>query len=231
MNSRMNLNLQGVENSQSADVSVRNLIIAGWTGRNQAAVEEHIRELAELGVRPPARTPIFYRVASSLLTTDAEIEVMGMDSTGEVECVLLNHGGQWWVGVGSDQTDRKAETMGVTLSKQLCPKPIAPSLWCFDDVEPHWDELILRSYAVSDAGSTIYQEGRVSAMRYPRDLVALYQECSETAFAPGTAMFCGTLPVQNGIRWADTFGIELEDPVLKRKIAHRYTCRALPVEG
>ena len=114
-------------------------------------VEMHIGELAELGVAPPARTPIFYRVAASLLTTAPAVDVIGTDSTGEVECVLLNHAGEWWVGVGSDHTDRKAETIGVTLSKQLCPKPLAPSLWSFDDVEPHWDELILRSYAVSGA--------------------------------------------------------------------------------
>jgi hypothetical protein len=68
-------------------------------------------------------------------------------------------------------------------------------------------------------------------MRHPRDLVELYQVCSEVGFVPGTVMFCGTLPVQNGIRWADTFEIELEDPVLRRKITHAYACRALPVEG
>jgi hypothetical protein len=68
-------------------------------------------------------------------------------------------------------------------------------------------------------------------MRYPRDLVALYGESGGTSFASGTAMFCGTLPVQNGIRWADTFIIELHDPVVRREIVHHYACRALPVEG
>jgi hypothetical protein len=217
--------------NQSCDVPIRDLIVAGWTGRDRAAVDRHIKELAELGVKPPARTPIFYRVATSLLTTSDAVDVIGRDSTGEVECVLLNHGGEWWVGVGSDHTDRKAETFGVTLSKQMCPKPLAPSFWSFNDVEPHWDELILRSYAVSGTQRALYQQGRVSAMRYPRDLVELYNENSETGFAAGTAMFCGTLPVQNGIRWADTFAIELEDPVLRRKITHAYACRALPVEG
>jgi hypothetical protein len=217
--------------NQSCDVPIRNLIIAGWTGRDRAAVDRHIRELAELGVTPPARTPIFYRVAASLVTTSDAVDVIGTDSTGEVECVLLNHGGEWWVGVGSDHTDRKAETFGVTLSKQMCPKPLASSFWNFNDVEPHWDELILRSYAVCGGERTLYQEGRVSAMRHPRDLVELYQESSEVGFVPGTVMFCGTLPVQNGIRWADTFEIELEDPVLRRKITHAYACRALPVEG
>ena len=183
MTSRINLNLQGIDGARWCEVPVRDLVIAGWTGRDHAAVEMHIRELAELGVAPPSRTPIFYRVAASLLTTADAVDVIGTDSTGEVEFVLLNHDGEWWVGVGSDHTDRKAEAVGVTLSKQLCPKPLAPKLWSFDDVEPHWDELILRSYAVSGAERALYQEGLVSAMRHPRDLVGLYCESTETEFA------------------------------------------------
>ena len=50
-------------------------------------------------------------------------------------------------------------------------------------------------------------------------------------FAPGTAMFCGTFGVEGGFRWADTFLMELEDPVLKRRIVHRYDITALPIEG
>ncbi|MCW5982005.1 MAG: DUF2848 domain-containing protein [Bryobacteraceae bacterium] len=225
------MNLQGLEGDRWSDAPIRDLVIAGWTGRDQRAIEHHIRELAELGIPAPARTPIFYRVAASLMTTASAIDVIGADSTGEVEFVLLNHDGVWWVGVGSDHTDRKAEAVGVTLSKQLCAKPLAPAVWSFDSVEPHWDELILRSYAALGDGRTIYQEGPVSAIRHPRDLVELYRGNSGAEFAPGTAMFCGTLPAQGGVRWADTFIVELEDPVRKRKITHSYDCRALPIEG
>jgi hypothetical protein len=174
---------------------------------------------------------MFYRAGASLLTTASEAEVIGTDSSGEVEFVLLNHGGEWWVGVGSDHTDRKAEAVGVTLSKQLCPKPIGRSLWDFKRVEPHWDELILRSYAIRDGERALYQEGSVAAMRHPRELAALYAAAGGSGFGPGSVMFCGTLPVKNGIRWADTFLMELEDPVLERRISHAYGCRALPVEG
>ena len=230
MTSRIRVDLQGGQRNGWSEVAVDDLVIAGWTGRDRAAVDKHIRELAELGVTPPSRTPIFYRVGASLLTTALAVDVIGTDSTGEVEFVVLNHDGDLWVGVGSDHTDRKAEAVGVTLSKQMCPKPLAPCLWRFDATEPHWDELILRSYAVLGAERALYQEGPVSAMRHPHELIELY--CASTgAFAPGTVMFCGTLAVRDGIRWADTFVIELEDPVLKRKIAHSYECRALPIEG
>jgi hypothetical protein len=66
---------------------VRQLVIAGWTGRDVAALERHIRELETIGVKRPKTTPIFYRVAASLLTTNNAIEVLGEHSSGEVECV------------------------------------------------------------------------------------------------------------------------------------------------
>jgi len=65
------------------------LVIAGWTGRDEAALKKHIRELEEIGVRPPKTTPIFYRVAASLFTRASEIQVSGPDTSGEVEFVLM----------------------------------------------------------------------------------------------------------------------------------------------
>ena len=62
-----------------AEVTIRSLVIAGWTGRDEAALKKHIRELEELGVKPPKTTPIFYRVSANLLTTATEIQVSGPD--------------------------------------------------------------------------------------------------------------------------------------------------------
>jgi hypothetical protein len=44
-------------------------------------------------------------------------------------------------------------------------------------------------------------------------------------------MFCGTLAVHGGITPSETFEMELEDPVLGRKITHRYSVKALPDQG
>jgi hypothetical protein len=228
---RIELALCGGRARRTAVIEVQHLVIAGWTGRDAAAVAAHIRELAALGVAPPRQTPIFYRVGAALLTTAPAVEVIGRESTGEVEAVLFNAAGEIWVGLGSDHTDRKAETMGVTLSKQLCPKPVAPEAWAFADVEAHWDQLVLRSWAVRGGVEMLYQQGRVSAMRHPRELMALYAERTGAPLAPGMAMFCGTLAAQGGVRWADSFVMELEDPVLGRTIRHRYDLRALPIEG
>src|SRR5713101_8212879 len=111
------------------EVGIDDAIVAGWTGRDAAAVEKHIAELEALGVRCPATTPIFYRVSVARLTMATEIEAVGAHYGGEVEFVLLQHGGRLWVGVGSDHTDREVEAYGVTVSKQLCEKPVAPVLW------------------------------------------------------------------------------------------------------
>ena len=201
---------------------VSELVIAGWTGRDQAALHKHIRELEALGVKPPKTTPIFYRVAASLLTTAGEIEVSGPDSSGEVEFVLIKEDSGLRVAVGSDHTDRKAEMVGVSLSKQLCAKPVSPDSWRYDEVKPHWERLVLRSWADGE----LYQEGPVTAMRAPEDLLQRYG-----GLRSGWAMFCGTLAAKGGIRPAARFTMELEDPVLKRKLRHEYSVKVLPVEG
>ena len=186
-------------------VEVRELVIAGWTGRDEAALRKHIRELEEIGVKPPKTTPIFYRVSANLFCFSTEIQVSGPDTSA----------------VGSDHTDRKAETIGVSLSKQLCAKPVSRESWRYDEVKPHWERLVLRAWADGE----LYQEGSVAAMRSPEDLMGRYP------LPPGYAMFCGTLAAKGGIRPAKRFRMELEDPVRKRKLAHEYAITVLPVEG
>lgn len=202
-------------------MEVTNLVIAGWTGRDEAALRKHIRELEEIGVKPPKTTPIFYRVAATLFTHAAEIQVSGPDTSGEVEFVLVNRETTLFVAVGSDHTDRKAETVGVSLSKQLCAKPVSRESWRYDDVKPHWDRLVLRAWSDGE----LYQEGPVTAMRSPEDLLSRYP------LKPGWAMFCGTLAAKGGIRPGNVFRMELEDSVRKRKLAHEYRTEVLPVEG
>jgi hypothetical protein len=201
-------------------VEVRELVIAGWTGRDEQSLRKHIRELEELGVKPPKTTPIFYRVSANLLTTENEIQVSGADTSGEVEFVLLQ-GSELRVALGSDHTDRKAETIGVSLSKQLCAKPVSRESWRYDEVKPHWERLMLRSWT----DGKLYQEGPVTTMRSPEDLMSRYP------LKPGYAMFCGTLAAKDGIRGGARFTMELEDPVLKRKLSHEYRIHVLSVEG
>ena len=209
--------------------AIKQLVVAGWTGRNVAALEAHIKELEAIGVKRPKTVPIFYRVACSTLTTATFIEVMADKSSGEVEFVLFGLDDGLWLGVGSDHTDRKAETIGVTLSKQLCAKPVGLTLWRYDEVKPHWDKLMLRSFVPDGGRRRLYQEGPVTNMRSPEELIKLYTGGDK--LTPGTAMFCGTFAVHGDISYSGTFDMELEDPVLGRKLAHGYKIVSLPDEG
>jgi hypothetical protein len=163
-----------LQSSQTINLPrVKELVIAGWTGRDVAALEKHIRELEAIGVKRPKTTPIFYRVAASLLTNDDTIEALGDQSSGEAECVVYSLDDGLFVGVGSDHTDRKVETVGVSLSKQMCAKPVSRDVWRLEDVAVHWDKLILRSYVGTDGRRRLYQEGSVAAMRPPTELFTL----------------------------------------------------------
>jgi hypothetical protein len=212
---------------EATEAAITQLVIAGWTGRDIAAVEHHIEELARIGVAPPSAVPLFYRVAASLLTTAGMIEVLGDGSSGEAEAVLLSLPDGLWVGLGSDHTDRKVEAYSVAVSKQLCSKPLAPEAWPFEEVADHWDALILRSYVAEDGKRVPYQEGTLATNRTPRNLVQRY--AGDGGLPVGTAMLCGTVPVIGGIRPAGRFELELEDPVRGRTLRHGYDVRALPV--
>ncbi len=200
---------------------ISDLVIAGWTGRDEGALKKHIRELEEIGVKPPKTTPIFYRVSANLFCHSGEIQVSGPDTSGEVEFVLIKTENDLRLAVGSDHTDRKAETIGVTLSKQLCAKPVSRDTWRYVEVQPHWEKLVLRAWS----DGKLYQEGPVTTMRSPEDLLDSYPLQS------GQAMFCGTLAAIGGIRPGSVFRMELSDPVLGRKLRHEYSIKVLPVEG
>jgi hypothetical protein len=211
--------------TERIDFNAKALIVAGWTGRDEAALRHHIEELAAIGVPRPSSVPVFYRNSALNVTQASRLQVLGPDTSGEAEPVVISYGERLWLTVGSDHTDRKAETMGIALSKQLCAKPVARELWLLDDVAAHWDRLQLRAFATIDGRRVTYQEGTLAGMRTPVDLIARYG----TALSEGTVMFCGTLAAIGGIRPASRFEVELTDPVLNRTLRHAYDIDMLPV--
>lgn len=214
-------------------VAPRRLVVAGWTGRDAAAIEHHIEELEALGVPRPSSVPLYYRVGANLLTQAPAIEALGQESSGEAEPVLFASGGEWWLTVGSDHTDRKVESYSVAVSKQMCAKPVATSAWRWADVAGYQDELQLRSRILEDGAWVSYQQGSFSAIR---PLASLRDGifAAEDAAQEGVFMTCGTLGALpnargEGIRPAPQMEIEVHDPRRKRSIVHRYAVQALPV--
>lgn len=226
MASHLDVQLISLEGARSARVPVNQLVVAGWTGRDRAAVEKHIKELEVLGVKRPSTTPVYYRVAATRVTNDAAIQVSGPHSSGEVEFVLAQWDGELWVGLGSDHTDRQAEAYDVTVSKQMCEKPVSTTFWRFADVEAYWDEIAMRSFIPGTGERVMYQSGKVSGMIAPRELVAGF---AKGGLPEGTLMFCGTFAAIGGIRPAPRFECELEDPRNGRKITLAYDIQELPV--
>jgi len=204
------------------------LVVTGWAGRDSASVEAHIRELEAVGLPRPTRTPIFYRAAASLLTTSEAIEVVGPDTSGEVEFVLVSLRDGLWVGLGSDHTDRALERTSVALSKQVCAKIVSRELWRFEDVADHWDRLELRSWAHRGGERVRYQDGTVAAILAPDRLMTLAREAG-APFDQGTALFSGTIAAIGGVAPADEFEMELHDPVRGRTLRHTYRIDALPI--
>ena len=225
----LSLTVETKTGSYALDVQVEDLVIGGWAGRDKAAMEHHMVELEALGVKRPASTPVYYRVAASRLTTAPTIEDVGASGSGEVEAVLFSANGRTYVGVGSDHTDREVETYGISVSKQCCDKPVAKTVWPFDEVAPHWDSLILRSFATIAGERVLYQEGPISGLLAPADLIAGL--AADRRLPECTALFGGTMPAIGGIRHAGRFEGELEDPVLRRTIRFGYDVKVLPVRG
>jgi hypothetical protein len=209
-------------------VDIDELVIAGWTGRDVEALNHHIEELKAIGVQPPSKVPLYYRVTANLLTQTETVQVLGDDTSGEVEPVLVGTPDRLWVTVGADHTDRKLESYGVAASKQVCPKVIGRTAWRFEDVEPHWDRLMLRSFVEEGGKRVLYQEGPLAMIRAPRELIAGWRN-GDKRLPAGVAMFCGTLPAIGAIRSSSRFEMEIEDPVLGRKLAHAYDVHALPI--
>ena len=213
---------------ETRHVRIDDVVIAGWTGRNVEALEKHIAELEELGVPRPSTVPCFYRVGTEAFTNGGDLQFLGDKSSGEVEFVLIGTDDGMLIGVGSDHTDREVETYSVPVSKQMCAKPVSPNVWRYNEVVDHFDDLILRAWATENGEKKLYQEGGVTAMRPPEELIGLYLP-GETALPAGMAMYCGTLAAIGGIRPAERFDVEIEDPVLGRKISYGYSVNTLPV--
>lgn len=214
---------------EAVEMQPRQLVIAGWTGRDPESIRHHIDELAAIGVPRPSTVPLYYRVAASLLTQAQQIEVLGAGSSGEVEPVLVRARDRWWLTVGSDHTDRDAERAGVALSKQLCAKPLASQAWAWDALAARADTIGLRSDIFEGGRWVRYQDGSLRSIRPLEHLLAGLP--AELPVGDGLVMFCGTLGALpdaqgRGVRPAARMRLQLVDG--DQLLTHEYTTTALP---
>jgi len=169
-------------------------IVAGYTGRDQAAVQHHIDELAAIGVAPPPEVPMFYPVLSQSITTDAEVPVEGEKTSGEIEPLYIRHNGRYYLGIASDHTDRHVETIDIGESKRACPKPVAGTVVPVDSVS----ELTLDgARARCWVDGRLYQDGTLDGLRTPGNIVELLLQRTDIGEGDFVCLG-GTLPVIGG---------------------------------
>jgi len=206
--------------SMPVSLPIEQVILVGYTGRDRAAVLDHIRELELLGVAPPERVPAIFTVDADLVATEPCLIVNAQETSGEAEFFVLASPLGLLVGVGSDHTDRHLESIDIAASKARCGKVISRQVWRLSAVEAHWDVLELRAWTTSTDGRVLYQSGRLDAIL---PVPALLSEVERAGFVTGGRLiFGGTLPTLGGFVYGSRFEVELRDPVLRRELRCEY---------
>lgn len=194
-------------------------VVAGYTGRDMAAVQHHIDELAAIGVEPPPEVPMFYSMPSDLFSTSSEQSVGRGLTSGEVEPVYIRHAGRVYLGVGSDHTDRDLETVDIARSKRACPKPVSLEVIPVDNLSTlDLDECVMSSWV----DGTPYQDGVLAGLRTPKNIVELLIERTDVGSGDFVCLG-GTLPLIDGKFTAGAeWRLRLEMPD-GRSLEHMYT--------
>ena len=207
------------------DFEVKHLWNGGWAARDQAALRRHVEEMERLGVPGPTTTPIFFPLASTLATTADRVEVLGPETSGEVEYALLVDNGRILVTVASDHTDRAFERYDIQASKQLYPDVLASEAWPLDECRPHWDQLVLRCWTTTLGERRMHQEAALAELLSPDTWLDMLER--HRVPRHGLVFLSGTPASLGGVVFAERYEIELEDPVLGRSIRHEYAVEVL----
>ena len=202
-------------------------VAIGYAGRNQKAVKDHIEELVKLKVPAPYAVPAMYWIEPERVFSRDCLSVVGGDTSGEVEFFLArDEGGDLFMTLASDHTDRALETVSVSKAKQICSKILAPVFWKVSDIREHWDKIEIVSEIPDGKEFRVYQKGTLGDLLPPERLEELARE--DAPFPGKVALFSGTLPALGGIVYAGSFRMSLSDPVLKRVIRFGYSVAVLP---
>lgn len=212
----------------TAPLSIDSCVAAGYTGRNQLAVQAHIEELKKLGVATPYAVPAMYWISPARITADEKIVVVGEQTSPEVEFfVAFDDRGQGYVTVASDHTDRALETVSVSKSKQVCDKVLGDTFWRLHDVKNHWDDITLFSQVEINGKWREYQKGSLGDIMHHEELLQRVRAEKPAGKAP--AIFSGTVPLIGGDpEYTSACRIEMHDPRLERTIIKEYHIITLP---
>lgn len=211
-------------------VNVDTVYCIGYAGRSLEKTMEHIIELEKIGIPRPEEVPTLYPVRRNSLNQSGEIQVLGNESSGEAEIVLVfgDTEDEVYITVGSDHTDRSLETVDINKSKQICDKPIAKSAWKLSDVINQWDDLILTAQVQVNGEWLDYQRAKIN------EIIPL-EEIKEFLIKKGVVMknsivFSGTVPLLNGFKYGSAFKMSFIDEARENEIHAEYVINRLEME-
>jgi hypothetical protein len=207
-------------------VDVRDVVAAGYTGRDQDAVRQHVAELQAHGVPAPPRVPTFYRVTPDRLTLAPRIAVLGRETSGEAEFALFRADGTTYVAAASDHTDRALQRLSVAAAKQAAQKVLSPDAWRLDDVRERWDAIALRSWS----GGSAYQDGVLGQILPPEEIVSrTLERIGADTWPEGLVILSGTVGLIRDLEFGDRFAVELSDAAGGRSLRLEYHVDAVDV--
>ena len=230
----LNLETPGKTGSEKLQFNVTRMVNAGYVGRDMAVVRAHIEELAKEGVPEPANIPMVFPVTCSSITTENKIEVVGKDTSGEIEYVLFLTHDQVYVGIGSDHTDRQVETLSIVKSKQVCPNLVSQTVWPLEAVLDRWDDLMMECRVIPGigAGETIYQSDCCGKIIHPTDLIDLVRSGLVDGQDQGMVIFSGTIPfIPEEMIYGTTYRCSLTDQATGARLTCAYEVEKLNFLG
>lgn len=213
---------------EATQIVLDRCVNAGYTGRDEEAIQAHIDELKEDGIAPPDEVPIFYELAPyTVLVDPAEIQVVGEATSGEAEFGILAVGDDRYVVAASDHTDRALETESIQLSKQVAPNILSGGAWRYETVKDHWDDIELRAWNTIDGDRILYQETLLGDILPPEEILAIVEERYGGPMY-GTAVLSGTVATVTGeVEPGSRFEVELVDPELGRTLSVDYDVESI----
>jgi hypothetical protein len=206
----------------------QNLIVMGFTPRDEKLLKELFTALRKIGGDIPDKTPMTYPLSAELLTTKEEIFVVGNDTNGEVEYLIISFKGDIYIGVGSDHADKNIESLNIHKSKQLCAKHMCKEVWKWSEVKDHWDKVVLESRYIVNGVEELYQKNIAEVMLRPENIIQSVEEFYHKKISDfDCVIFSGSIPTLNGFRFGEHFQYSLFDPVINRKISSGYSIKKL----
>ena len=134
-----------------------------------------------------------------------EIEIASVVATGgqplRIQPVLVGTADRLWLTIGA------APEGNCSLAREA---------WRFEEVEPQWDRLILRTTIEGEA----HREFALAELGQPRGLIV--HSTGSKRLGVGVALFCGLPAPADPPRPGQTIEAVLDDPVLARRVTHSY---------